>query len=778
MTTYATGNPVPSTAVKDLYDNSENLDTALNDLDQDSWSDRLGRPRKTWSRIERLSDANTAIAAAERAEDAADDAAQYANALPYETEVDLHASEPASPGQRARVWGDTADKNGIYTANASGIYVYDNPQPLSRSAIGASFQGLAENLILNGNLANDGISFPQYQGTSYATVAAPPLSSVTSATLAALGIQGSFKFPAAASATEVFASILLPKGGNPAYASGYASLLVSSSGGWADGTISPRLFYTYGAPDASAGLSTQVLAVSETNDIDATTREYVWRFEYPTSLPVGQVVRGFNLGFVMAAPATSTAYEVSGFWISTRKAPTSISGPLLKEGVAWPDWSAVVGSQPSLSTRIENSRATNKNKRFFASLAADLDNGLMSIRYGALGDSIKRGNGATGASSTIPPGETNSNHTYEGQNPNNFDCRSQFNRMVARWVEAYSDQTQYTLGNRIPEIGQRIAYCTKNHVIPLDVVDHRFTFRDLISRRELPKTNVVTVPNASAPYQGYVPVATVSASQANRVSVEFDMRGDNLTVLFAIYAGTQSYDLYLNDALHESVTISGSTTWNGSRAHSFPYGNYRVRLVPTTSAPIRLIGFGHNRMIEMVNFAISGTNTNEWQPGHASGLLGPVLTSGMDYLEPQLGTNDRAAGVTWPPQHPTRTQRGMRVIVENIQAAMPDCKILLSVTPAVPHANDFPVIANFYGQRDVARVIKQLAVEKGLDFVDQYTPFVVGLQDGLTLHADNLHPNDAGYKIMDDTWLQRLINASTPYYANGPIRERIPGMAW
>lgn len=49
MTTFKTGNPVPSTAVRDLYDNAENFDVAINDVNSRVWIDRLGRARKTLS---------------------------------------------------------------------------------------------------------------------------------------------------------------------------------------------------------------------------------------------------------------------------------------------------------------------------------------------------------------------------------------------------------------------------------------------------------------------------------------------------------------------------------------------------------------------------------------------------------------------------------------------------------------------------------------------------------------------------------------------------------
>lgn len=44
MTTFKTGNPVPSSAAKDLYDNAENLDQAINGQ-QPVWIDRLGNHR-------------------------------------------------------------------------------------------------------------------------------------------------------------------------------------------------------------------------------------------------------------------------------------------------------------------------------------------------------------------------------------------------------------------------------------------------------------------------------------------------------------------------------------------------------------------------------------------------------------------------------------------------------------------------------------------------------------------------------------------------------------
>ncbi len=48
MTTYNTGNPIGSTDPRDLYDNAQNLDTAMNTA-ATTWTDRLGNARQSWA---------------------------------------------------------------------------------------------------------------------------------------------------------------------------------------------------------------------------------------------------------------------------------------------------------------------------------------------------------------------------------------------------------------------------------------------------------------------------------------------------------------------------------------------------------------------------------------------------------------------------------------------------------------------------------------------------------------------------------------------------------
>lgn len=78
MTTYKTGNPVPSTNVRDLFDNTENLDEAVNTTSA-TWIDRLGNVRLSMAGMSSAAgDATIAIEAAQDALDASQNATQQA----------------------------------------------------------------------------------------------------------------------------------------------------------------------------------------------------------------------------------------------------------------------------------------------------------------------------------------------------------------------------------------------------------------------------------------------------------------------------------------------------------------------------------------------------------------------------------------------------------------------------------------------------------------------------------------------------------------------------
>lgn len=80
MTTYATGNPIGSTEVKDLFDNAQNFDNFINNREVPVFNDRLGVARKTWAGIETQAQLDIATAVADATAEANDarDTAQQA----------------------------------------------------------------------------------------------------------------------------------------------------------------------------------------------------------------------------------------------------------------------------------------------------------------------------------------------------------------------------------------------------------------------------------------------------------------------------------------------------------------------------------------------------------------------------------------------------------------------------------------------------------------------------------------------------------------------------
>lgn len=143
MTTYKTGNPIGSTAAKDLYDNAENFDTAVNDRSSDYWTDRLGVSRQTWSGIERSGGIQG-----------------------FETLADLQASPGQSEGQLAQVTNGGED---------TGLYRWSGEQWVKTDARYADFskvQKIYEDLpfLHNDNTLSDGSDLFDFQDSNGKTV--------------------------------------------------------------------------------------------------------------------------------------------------------------------------------------------------------------------------------------------------------------------------------------------------------------------------------------------------------------------------------------------------------------------------------------------------------------------------------------------------------------------------------------------------------------------------------------------------------------------------------
>lgn len=118
MTTFNTGNPVGSTAVKDLSDNAENLDAAINGPGL-TWTDRLGVVRESWAGFKVAFDAFIADGSTiEFSTWAEASAAAAANQIPLNRQVAVIGDEGTHVDP---VSGLTVSNSGRYVRVAAGL---------------------------------------------------------------------------------------------------------------------------------------------------------------------------------------------------------------------------------------------------------------------------------------------------------------------------------------------------------------------------------------------------------------------------------------------------------------------------------------------------------------------------------------------------------------------------------------------------------------------------------------------------------------------------------
>lgn len=126
---YNTGNPVPSKDPRDLVDNAENMDEAVNGTGA-SWTDRLGNSRPTLKHLE--DEYPNAGAEADRAEAAAEDAetaqaaAEAAQSAAETAETNAASSQSAAAGSASSAATSASDAQTYAEAAATAGDIYDD----------------------------------------------------------------------------------------------------------------------------------------------------------------------------------------------------------------------------------------------------------------------------------------------------------------------------------------------------------------------------------------------------------------------------------------------------------------------------------------------------------------------------------------------------------------------------------------------------------------------------------------------------------------------------
>jgi autotransporter-associated beta strand protein len=128
-----------------------------------------------------------------------------------------------------------------------------------------------------------------------------------------------------------------------------------------------------------------------------------------------------------------------------------------------------------------------------------------------------------------------------------------------------------------------------------------------------------------------------------------------------------------------------------------------------------------------------------------------------------IGSNDVEGGV----QAATIEQR-LDAMVTKIFNLRPSVRLYLASIPPYPADANKTAISKAYNQLIVSRTIpKHLAAGRNIRFVDQYANFIISSSpDGdvvnSALFGDTIHPNEAGYQLMGDTWAAAVLGDAAP----------------
>lgn len=230
----------------------------------------------------------------------------------------------------------------------------------------------------------------------------------------------------------------------------------------------------------------------------------------------------------------------------------------------------------------------------------------------------------------------------------------------------------------------------------------------------------------------------------NDFSLSFEFTGSEFSFVYSSVIGGSDYELFVDDVSQGVFTTSESpNTYRNVRVHSFPY--VRDKVVKIVALPVAgknsllIEGFKIEKKCRLTNQGINGANFVTYAD-RCFGAFGPSVTSQSDeFYFIQLGTNDRVAGGT-PKVISTLHGSASRLL-----GLLPSSTsvILMAANPAVL---DYPMPAYAYSMNSVRNTINNLAREKSIDFIDNYSVFRGGDLDFLT--ADGLHPNARGHFLI------------------------------
>ena len=237
-------------------------------------------------------------------------------------------------------------------------------------------------------------------------------------------------------------------------------------------------------------------------------------------------------------------------------------------------------------------------------------------------------------------------------------------------------------------------------------------------------------------------------------SLEFEMTGDNLTVMYQsqqVGDANDIVEIYVDNVLIDSFNYYAASNFAASKTVNFSYGKHTIKLInkaTNASSYVAIGGFKTSRKVWVINDGIIGSSTKTWLDRN---IFKGTLDGKDDIVIMMLGTNDRgeSGGVDG-------FRKRLNDCIDKIQSLSPKSLIvLMSSTFADVDAPTSPYV---FDMQTVEKTIESVAKERNLMFVSQLKGTAQALINGEVILSDGLHLNDLGNKYYYETIRKKLFD--------------------
>lgn len=196
----------------------------------------------------------------------------------------------------------------------------------------------------------------------------------------------------------------------------------------------------------------------------------------------------------------------------------------------------------------------------------------------------------------------------------------------------------------------------------------------------------------------------------------------------------------------------------GARTPLVDQGGYRMELFRMARAdghPITFVGRQANGPANFANQPFPtahegypGATINDGGNQLANRVDGAITSTDPDIVLLMIGTNDVNGNVNNPPDD-------LRNLINQITGGAPDALLVVAQIVPTRTAGTNTRVQAYNGT--VANLVRESAAAgKHVALVDMFSAFVENPDFATALLNDNLHPNDAGYVLMAQTWYEAI----------------------